>query len=108
MALQLIPGALVRSARERAGLSQRTMAARAGTAQSVIARIETGVTDPSSDTLNRLLDAAGFEIRCELLPTAVADSHMLEDVDRIMSLTPEQRLIEVGNVSRFEAAARRV
>ena len=33
---------------------------------------------------------------------------MLEDVARILALTPEQRLREVGNVSRFESAARRV
>jgi hypothetical protein len=32
---------------------------------------------------------------------------MLDDVARILSLTPEERLIEVRNVSRFEAAARR-
>jgi transcriptional regulator with XRE-family HTH domain len=84
------------------------MAERAGTAQSVVARIETGVTDPSSETLTRLLGAAGYEIRCDLVPRPVPDSHMLEDVDRIMGLTPEERLIEVRSVSRFEAAARRV
>jgi hypothetical protein len=33
---------------------------------------------------------------------------MLEDVARILSLTPEQRLLEVRNVSRFAVAARRV
>jgi hypothetical protein len=33
---------------------------------------------------------------------------MLEDVARILALTPEERLREVRNVSRFEAAARRV
>jgi hypothetical protein len=33
---------------------------------------------------------------------------MLEDVERILELTPEERLEEVGNLSRFEMAARRV
>lgn len=84
------------------------MAARAGTAQSVVARIETGLTDPSSDTLARLLTAAGYELRCELSPVPVVESHMLDDVKRILSLTPEDRLIEVRNLARFEAAARRV
>jgi len=102
------PQALVRSVRDRAGLSQRAIAERAGTAQSVVARIETGITDPSSDTLRRLLEAAGYELRCELVPRPVLDSHMLDDVDRILSLTPEQRLNEVRNVSRFESAVRRV
>lgn len=100
-------GALVREARQRAGLSQRALAARAGTSQSVVARIEQGRTDPSTATLARLLAAAGFELRGELMPLPVADTHMLEDVARILALTPEERLLEVRNVSRFEAAARR-
>jgi hypothetical protein len=33
---------------------------------------------------------------------------MLDDVKRILLLTPEERLLEVRNGSRFEAAARRV
>ena len=35
-------------------------------------------------------------------------SHMLAEVARILSLTPEDRLREVANASRFIAAARRV
>ena len=98
---------LLRDARRRAGLTQRELAARAGTAQSAVARIEQGQTDPSTATLARLLAAAGFELRGELIPLPVPDSHMLEDVARILALTPEERLLEVRNVSRFEAAARR-
>ena len=52
--------------------------------------------------------AAGFDIRAVVEPRAAVDSHMLEDVSRILSLTPEDRLNEVRNVSRFAAAARRV
>jgi transcriptional regulator with XRE-family HTH domain len=100
-------GGLLRVARLRAGLTQRELARRAGTSQSVIARIEQRRTDPSTATLARLLAAAGFELRAELTPLAVADTHMLDDVARILSLTPEERLLEVGNVSRFDAAARR-
>ena len=108
MSLKFRPSVLVRSARERAALSQRTIASRAGTAQSVVARVETSVTDPTSSTLARLLSAAGYELRCELIPIPVVDSHMLDDVRRILSLTPEERLLEVRNLARFEAAARRV
>ena len=104
---RLDPPLLVREARMRAGLTQRELAARAGTSQSVVARVEAGQTRPGSATLQRLLAAAGFELRAELLPLPVVDTHMLDDVDRIMSLTPEQRLREVGNVSRFESVARR-
>ncbi len=108
MTSSLAPGPLLRRARKRAGLSQRAMAERAGTAQSVVARVESGHTDPSSETLMRLLEAAGYDLRCELTPIPVPDSHMLDDVDRILALTPEERLIEVRNLARFEAAARRV
>ena len=99
-------GAILREARLRAGLSQRELARRAATSQSVVARIEQGRSDPSTATLARLLAAAGFELRAELVPIAVADPHVLDDVARILALTPEERLREVRNVSRFEAAAR--
>jgi transcriptional regulator with XRE-family HTH domain len=102
------PGRLLRAARQRAGLTQRELARRADTSQSVVARIEQGRTDPSTATLARLLAAAGFELRADLSPVPVADTHMLEDVARILALAPEERLREVRNVSRFEAAARRV
>lgn len=108
MPARLDPARLVRDARSRAGLSQRELAARAGTSQSVVARIEAGQTQPGSGSLLRLLAAAGFELRAELALLPVARTHMLEDVTRILSLSPEQRLREVGNVSRFASAARRV
>src|SRR5258705_12071653 len=101
------PGALLRTARDRAGLTQRELARRSGTSQSVVARIENGQTDPSTGTLARLLGGAGFELRTALALIPVADSHMLDDVSRILAMPPEERLREVGNVSRFAAAARR-
>jgi len=83
------------------------LARRAGTAQSVISRIESGRTDPSTGTLRALVAAAGFSLMTELEPAAVADTHMLDDVARILRLTPQQRLIEVRNVARFTQRARR-
>jgi len=99
---------LLRSARERAGLSQRELARRARTSQSVIARIELGLTKPSAHSLERLLHAAGFGLSVSLVPRPKAASHMLDDVARILALTPEERLREVANASRFLARARRV
>jgi transcriptional regulator with XRE-family HTH domain len=98
---------LLREARTRAGLTQRQLASRADTAQSVIARIESGVTSPSWETLRRLLEVAGFALDASLRPLVVERSHMLDDVPRILRLTPEQRLLELRNASRFLAAARR-
>lgn len=101
------PGALLKEARRRAGLSQRALALRAHTSQSVVARIELGITDPSSGTLASLLAAAGCELRSRLEQTVILETHMLNDVTRILGLSPEERLREVANVSRFHAAANR-
>ena len=107
MHFKLSPSALLTAARTHSGLSQREIAARAGTAQSVVARIERGLTDPRSGTLLRILSAAGLEVACELREPVAPDTHMLADVARILAMTPEQRLDEVRNISRFAAAARR-
>ena len=98
---------LLAMARERAGMSQRELARKARTAQSVVARIELGDTSPSWATLNRLLQAAGFVLSAGLKRIHV-DPALLDDVPRILRLTPEERLREAGQVSRFIAAARRV
>ena len=101
------PGKLVGRARRRAGLTQRELARRAGTSQSVVVRIEMGKTDPGAATLERLLAECGFELHAVLRPRRAGPSHMLSDVARILRLTPEERLREVANAARFVAAARR-
>jgi len=53
-------GRMVRDARHRAGLTQRQLAAKAGTPQETIARIERGRVDPRVTTLDRLLEACGY------------------------------------------------
>ena len=100
--------ALVRDARLRAGLTQRELARRAASAQSVVARIERGQTSPTWETLTRLLAAAGFDLDATLAVRPVFGSHMLDDVARILRLTPEERLAEVANTNRFATVARRV
>ena len=99
---------LVLDARRRAGISQRELARRADTAQSVVARIERGQTSPTWDTLTRLLAAAGFDLDAGLAVRPVVGSHMLDDVARILRLTPEERLAEIANASRFVTTAIRV
>src|SRR4051812_34379989 len=98
---------LLQRAREGGGLSQRELARKAKTAQSVVARIELGETNPSWATLGRLLKAAGFALSTTLRRVEV-DPQLLDDVPRILALSPEERLREVAQVSRFLAAARRV
>jgi len=106
--VQAVPGALLREARRRAGISQRELARRAGTAHSVVARIEAGTTSPTWNSLVRLLKAAGFALDAALAPAPVVASHMLDDVERILQLSPEERLNELANAARFLAVAEHV
>jgi predicted transcriptional regulator len=99
---------LLRQTRVKAGLSQRVLAERAGTAQSVIARIESGQTSPTWSTLERLLKAANYDVVAHTEPSVVVGSHMLGEVAGILRMTPEQRLQEVKNMSEFLHRVRRV
>jgi len=53
-------------ARLRAGLSQAELAARMGTSQSTIARLESGQTLPSTKTLLRFAEATGSKVQVRL------------------------------------------
>ena len=53
-------------ARLRAGLSQADLAAKMGTSQSAIARLESGQTIPSTKTLLRFAEATRSRIRVRL------------------------------------------
>lgn len=62
--------ALVFEARRRHGLSQASLARRAGTSQRHVSRIERGEVSPSVDTLRRLLQVMGEELRLTAVPAA--------------------------------------
>ncbi len=74
----------------------------------MVARIELDETSPTWETLTRLIAAAGFQLDTDLSIAPVDRSHMLDDVARILALTPEERLQEVANMSRFFASAKPV
>lgn len=59
---------LVETARLRGDLTQAELARRAETSQPAIALYEAGRRSPSLDTLERILRAAGFEMRIRLEP----------------------------------------
>lgn len=99
---------ILRAARSGASLTQRELAGRASTAQSVVARVELGETSPTWDTMMRLVRASGHTLHISLERDPVVDRSVLDDVPRILKMTPEQRLEEVAHVSRFLAEARRV
>ena len=106
---------LVREARTRAGLSQRQLAERARTTQSVVGRIEANLGNPSIETIARLLAAAGFELHAELRPRspedALIDSYK-RDIDRTLlrenlRKSPEQRVRALQALARLADEARR-
>lgn len=81
---------LVRSTRERLGLSQRRLALRAGTTQAAISRIERGIVSPTFTTLRELMVAMGEEpvLSARRLPTDWDPVHMQSTLAR----APQERL----------------
>lgn len=85
------PAILIRDARKQAGLTQTELAERAGTTQPVIARAERSDTNPTLETLERLLAAAGYELELRARPRSrpgVDDSQIVER----LGWTPAERL----------------
>jgi transcriptional regulator with XRE-family HTH domain len=78
---------IVREARRQAGLTQQELAERAGLSQPAIAKLERGATNPTLGTLSRCAEAAGFDLRLELVPRAAPDAvveRYKRDVDRTL------------------------
>jgi transcriptional regulator with XRE-family HTH domain len=63
-----LASALVVQARQRAGLTQLEVAERAGTSRSAISAIEHGRRDPSLESLQKIVLAAGFDLLTRLVP----------------------------------------
>lgn len=94
---------LLRAARARAGLSQRDLARRAGTSQSVVARIELGKTSPTVSTLNRLIEAAGFRPVVDLRGKRASSDEIIR---RLRELFGQAELWGIASVYLFGSAAR--
>ncbi|HEY7399655.1 MAG TPA: helix-turn-helix transcriptional regulator [Actinomycetota bacterium] len=94
---------LVREARRRAGLTQRRLAALTGTTQSAIARIESGVTEPSFERVAELVRACGLQLISRLAPDDDADWSVASSNLR---LSPEARVRQHQAAVRFARAGR--
>ena len=108
--------ALLREARMRAGMTQRDLARRARTSQSVVARIEREQTSPTVETLSRLLSATGFTLDAELVPERKTVDPLIEaykrDIDRSLlrrnlEKTVDERVKSLQSLSRLATEARR-
>jgi uncharacterized protein len=87
------PGALLRAARRRQGLSQAEVARRAGTSQPVISAYERGRRDPTYRTLRRLVEATGERLRVDSV-VAASDLSPPRDVEE-----HARRLLDVLSVA---------
>lgn len=68
------PGTLIRRARTDAGLTQQTLAERAGTSQATLSAYERNHKDPSAATLFRILAATGMRLTTAPAPVVVTPS----------------------------------
>ncbi|MGH2539989.1 MAG: helix-turn-helix domain-containing protein [Actinomycetota bacterium] len=97
-------GALIREARRRARLTQRELAARLGTTQSAIARLERGGTEPSYERVVQAVRACGLDLQPRLHPADDADWSV---ASTNLAADPETRVRRHQAALRFAEAGRR-
>jgi transcriptional regulator with XRE-family HTH domain len=88
---------ILKYARRRAGLSQRALATKAGLPQSTVARIELGALSPRTDTLERLLRAAGQTLSTEPRIGVGVDRSLIQ---AFLRLTPGERVRRLKTESK--------
>ena len=92
---------MLRSARRRAGITQRELARRLGTKQSVVARWESLATSPTVETVEAACRASGFDLEWELHPRD-------DDLERVLReqlrRTPAERVESVVNLGALTRA----
>ena len=82
-------GALIREARLRSGMTQAELAERLETQQSVVARWETGVREPTMATVRRALRAAGFDLNVSMTPADDDHDRLIADA---LDSSPKERV----------------
>jgi transcriptional regulator with XRE-family HTH domain len=98
-------GELLRSVRERHGLTQKQLATRARTSQAAVSRIERGLVSPSIETLSHLLAMMNEEV---VLDAREIDwGHDRTLIRGNLALSVAQRLDQTAAHADFNAALRR-
>ncbi len=95
---------IVREARRRSGLTQAELAQRAGVPKSTVGRIESGARVPSTETVQHLVEAAGWTVSMSLSEADPGTDSMFE---RTLRRTPAERLLDATRVARFVLRGRR-
>jgi transcriptional regulator with XRE-family HTH domain len=102
-------GQFVREARRRAGITQRTLASKAGVSQPLVARIESGQVEPSFERLLDLVRACGFDLDVHVVPldedawTLAEQGARLDPDARLDRLLAGLELAREGQVERDDA-----
>ena len=85
---------MIAAARRSAGLSKRELARRAKTSPAAIVTYEQGTRDPSVETLNRILAAAGsaasVRLGSQARPDAAVAGRRLEEVLELADVLPHR------------------
>ena len=93
-----LAGVVLRTAREALGIDRAALAIAAGCGEELVRRIESGDLDPALDTVERILNGSGLELRAG--PSAPTDSYRgpLVDVgeaDRLRSFLADARSLRL-------------
>ena len=100
-----VAAGLVRLARSKTQLTQTELAERAGVSQQTVSAYETGRMDPTLSSLERLIAAAGLEMRIHLKPRNDHDSSLeayLETLPTDVRAETERRQRERVDKARLE------
>ncbi len=92
------PGEMLRDARSRHRIDQRSLARRAGTTQAQVSRIERDLVSPSVTTLERLFTAMGERVVLDAEPLP-GSNRSIEDLRADLQLHPGERVAQAAQLS---------
>lgn len=90
---------LLRTARDKADMTQTQLAEAAGVFKQAVSAYETGRKKPTLPTLQRLIAAAGYEMRIRLEPLDDHDASL----ETLMAALPPKRRAELEAATRERA-----
>ncbi|KEP42275.1 hypothetical protein LAUMK4_05701 [Mycobacterium persicum] len=93
-------GNILRIARAKTGLTQRQLAAKAGVPYSTIAKIESGVRQPTHPTLAKILAAVDLALSTRLIPYDDHDDVLWEQEQRRCPSQQAQISAELERLAR--------